>query len=136
MSFEESLQDVTIRERQLTTHILRSSEYIRYVDRHLKRQVTMLYLAISLLLVFQGLFAFQTAGELSAEQTILTAFTSLLAIITCFLLIQTKAWLQRLNEAWLNPHEKSALDILKEQRAQILTRVPGSKDDARTAEWN
>src|SRR5712672_1492657 len=105
MSFEDSLQDVAIRERQLEAHILRSTEYLSHADRTLKRQVTMLYLAIALLLVFQGLFAFQVTGKLPLSVVFLTSVTSLLAIINCLLLIQTKTWLNRLNQAWLKPEE-------------------------------
>ncbi len=128
MTFEESLQDVTIRERQLHAHILRSAEYLRQADRELKRQVSMLYLAIALLILFQGLFALREAVQIPIGCTALIAVTSLLAIINCLLLIRTKRCLNRLNEAWLKPEEKSALDSLRVQRNEILTRLPRSRD--------
>jgi hypothetical protein len=137
MTFEESLQDVTIRERQLHTHILRSTEYLRKADRELKRRVVMLYLAIALLILFQGLFAVQEAVRIPFSCTALMTVTSLLAIINCLLLIQTKRSLHRINEAWLHPQEKTALSALRDQRNEILTRLPRSREaDSKNAELN
>src|SRR3984885_9454548 len=100
MSAEESLHDVNIREQQLEAFILRSPEYLKRADQELKRQVTMLYLAIALLLVFQGLFTFRETGALPLSGMLLISVTSILAIVNCLLLIKTKTWLRRLNEAW------------------------------------
>ena len=136
MTFEESLHDVTIRERQLEAHILCSKEYLKRVDQELKRQVSMLYLAIALLIVFQGLFTIRSAGWIAVNDVVLTSITSLLAIITCLLLIRTKAWLRRINECWLKPEEKIALEALKTQRDEILTRVPRSHSPSDNAELN
>jgi len=127
MTFEENLQDVTIRERQLEAHILRSTEYLQHADQALKRQVSMLYLAISLLLVFQGFFTFHSIGEVPFGNVLLTGITSLLAIVNCILLIKTKTWLHRLNQAWLKPEEKVAIDTLKHQRYEIIARLPRSQ---------
>jgi hypothetical protein len=124
MSIEESLQDVAIRERQLEAHILRSAEYLRRADQDLKRQVTILYLAIALLLLFQGLFTFRTEDHLPISGSVLMSVTSFLAIVNCLLMIKTKTWLNRLNEAWLNPQEKTALEALRLQRHEILSRHP------------
>jgi hypothetical protein len=137
MTFEEYLQDVTIRERQLQAHILRSAEYLQHADRDLKRQVSMLYLAIALLILFQGLFTLKAAVLLPWSSTILVSVTSFLAIVNCILLIRTKHGLQRLNEAWLKPEEKTALDSLRSQRNEILSRLPRSRQtDNETAELN
>jgi hypothetical protein len=124
MTFDESLHDVMIRERQLEAHILRSPEYLRRADLELKRQVSMLYLAIALLLLFQGLFTVHAMDRLPLASILLTGVTSFLAIVNCLLLIRTKMWLRRLNEEWLNPQEKVAVDSLKHQRHEILTRIP------------
>jgi hypothetical protein len=136
MNREESLHDVAIRQRQLEAHILRSAEYLKRADRDLKRQVSMLYLAIALLLVFQGLFAFRTAEQTAHSVIILVSVTSLLAIVNCLLLIKTKTWLNRLNEAWLAPQEKSALEALKLQRHEIISRQPRTPDESASAELN
>lgn len=136
MSVEESLQDVTIRERQLEAHILKSTEYLKRADQDLKRQVTTLYLAIALLLVFQALFTIQAADRLPLSAVTLISVTSLLAIINCVLMIQTKTWLRRLNEAWLAPQEKSALEALKIQRSEILSRQSRSHPMSDHAELN
>jgi hypothetical protein len=128
MTFDESLHDVTIRERQLEAHILSSSEYLYRADQELKRQVSMLYLAIALLFVFQGLFAYGTSGHIPMSETLLTTGTSFLAIANCLLLIRTKMWKNRLNEKWLNPHEKTAIDALRGQRNEIITKIPRSKN--------
>ena len=137
MTFEESLQDVTIRERQLHAHILRSADYLRKADRDLKRQVAMLYLAIALLILFQGLFALREAVQIPFTCTALITVTSILAIINCLLLIQTKRGLRQINEAWLKPEEKTALDTLQDQRNEILTRLPRSHDaPSESAELN
>ena len=136
MSAEETLHDVTIRVQQLEAYILRSPEYLQKADQELKRQVTMLYLAIALLLVFQGLFTLREAGYLPLSGVILMSFTSFLAIVNCLLLIQTKTWLRRLNEAWLGPQEKVALTTLRFQRKELLTRLTHSPAETQNAEMN
>jgi hypothetical protein len=137
MTVEECLQDVAIRERQLHAHILASAEYLRKADLELKRQVSMLYLAIALLILFQGLFALREAVRIPLSCTTLIAVTSLLAIINCLLLIRTKKGLRRLNESWLKPEEKTALDALRDRRKEILTRLPRPRDArSRNAELN
>jgi hypothetical protein len=125
MILTESLEDVTIRERQLEAHLLRSPEYLRQADRELKRQVSMLYLAIALLIVFQGLFTWGASAAIPVTAIALTTVTSILAIFNCLLLIRTKTFLRRLNDSWLKPEEKSAVYALRNQRHEILTRHPG-----------
>ncbi len=136
MSIEESLQDVTIRERQLEAHILRSAEYRKRANRDLRRLVAMLYLAISLLMLIQGLFTFRAISEFPIHGIILLSFTAFLGILNCCLLIQTKRWLHQLNEAWLAPQEKEALEALKVQRHEILTRLPRNFSESNRAELN
>jgi hypothetical protein len=136
MSAEETLHDVTIREQQLEAYILRSPEYLKRADQELKRQVTMLYLAIALLLVFQGLFTLRATENLPVGGVILMSVTSFLAIVNCLLLIKTKTWLHRLNETWLGPQEKVALTSLRFQRTEILTRMTNSPADIQNAEMN
>jgi hypothetical protein len=136
MSAEETLDDVAIREQQLSKHLLQSPEYLKKADQELKRQVTMLYLAIALLLVFQGLFTFRASGQLPLAGVILMSVTSVLAIVNCLLLIRTKTWLRQLNETWLGPQERGALNSLRFQRTEILTRLPQSEADIQNAELN
>jgi hypothetical protein len=123
----DALEDVTIRERQLQMHLLHSPEYLRKADQELKRQVTVLYLAIALLLLFQGLFAWRTAGEIPLGVLLLTVVTSSLAVVNCLLLIRTKNWLRRINEAWLKPEERMALESLRQRRGEILSARPGTE---------
>jgi hypothetical protein len=130
-ALDETLEDVAIRQRQLESHLLQSPEYLRRADQELKRQVSELYLAIALLLIFQGLFAGHAFGLLPASAAILTILTSFLAIINCLLLIRTKSFLHRLNEAWLKPEEKSAIGALRSQRDELLARAtPKEKIEA------
>lgn len=136
MSREECLQDVTIREQQLAAHILRSPEYLRRADQELKRQVSILYLAIALLVLFQGLFTFHAAGQLPGEEVALVTVTSLLAIINCVLMIQTKTYLRCLNERWIGPQERVALRTIRCQRDEILTRIPHSQSEIENAALN
>ena len=136
MSAEETLHDVSIRVQQLETYILRSPEYLKKADQELKRQVTILYLAIALLLVFQGLFTLRAADGLPISAVLLMSVTSILAIVNCLLLIHTKTWLHRLNEAWLGPQEKSALTSLRTQRSQILTRLTTEPASVESASLN
>jgi hypothetical protein len=136
MSAEETLHDVSIRVQQLEAFILRSPEYLKRADQELKRQVTMLYLAIALLLVFQGLFTLQATGNLPISGVILMSVTSFLAIVNCLLLIKTKTWLQRLNENWLGPQEKIALTALQFQRKEILTHLTNSPAQVENAGMN
>ena len=136
MSAEETLHDVTIRVQQLESFILRSPEYLKRADQELKRQVTMLYLAIALLLLFQGLFTFNAAGHLPMSGMVLMSVTSFLAIINCLLLIHTKTWLHRLNEAWLGPQEKIALKSLRSQQDELLTHVEHIDSGVENAHMN
>jgi len=135
MSAEETLHDVDIREQQLEAFILRSPEYIKRADQELKRQVTILYLAIALLLVFQGFFPLKVLGVLPISEMLLISVTSVLAIINCLLIIRTKTWLHRLNEAWLGPQEKAAITTLRAQREEIRSRLAvASPDEIASAE--
>jgi hypothetical protein len=136
MSVEESLHDMVIRERQLEEHLLRSTEYLKCADQNLKRQVSMLYLAIALLLLFQVLFSFRAVDEIPHSAIVLVSVTSILAIVNCLLLIRTKTWLQRLNEAWLDPRQRDALEALKSQRQEILSRHNRSPKPSESAESN
>jgi hypothetical protein len=136
MSAEETLHDVSIRVQQLESYILRSPEYLRKADQELKRQVTMLYLAIALLLVFQGLFSLRVAATFPMGGMVLMSVTSFLAIVNCLLLIHTKTWLHRLNEKWLGPQEKVALSSLRNQREQLLTHLTNSPTEVQNAEMN
>ena len=136
MSAEETLHDVTIRVQQLESFILRSPEYLKRADQELKRQVTMLYLAIALLLLFQGLFTFNAAGHLPMSGMVLMSVTSFLAIINCLLLIHTKTWLNRLNEAWLGPQEKIALKALRSQQDELQNHVAHADTGVENAHMN
>jgi hypothetical protein len=127
---------MAIRERQLEAHILRSAEYLKCADQNLKRQVFILYLAIALLLLFQVLFSFRAVDEIPHSAIVLVGVTSLLAIVNCLLLIRTKTWLQRLNEAWLDPRQKAALETLKNQRQEILSRQTRSPSAGESAGLN
>ena len=136
MSAEETLHDVEIREQQLQSFILKSPEYRKRADQELKRQVTMLYLAIALLLIFQGFFTLKVLGILPISEMMLVSVTSMLAIVNCLLLIRTKTWLHRLNEAWLGPQEKVAITTLRSQRKEIMTRLAADPDEIASAELN
>ena len=130
MSAEETLHDVGIREQQLHAFILRSPEYLRRADQEMKRQVAMLYLAIALLIVFQGLFTLRATGNLPFSGVILMSVTSILAIVNCLLLIRTRRWLRRINEAWLGPQEKVALTSLRSERTEIMKRLGDPAEEA------
>ncbi|PAW77801.1 MAG: hypothetical protein B9S32_09360 [Verrucomicrobia bacterium Tous-C9LFEB] len=123
MTLEEALRDVETRENQLRLHIIRSEEYVRRFERDFKRQVFMLYLAIVLLLLFQSLFAISIAGHLKFGEMALVLTTSFLAIMNCVLLINTKSWLKRINESWIEPQEKTALDMIRMQRREIMEKI-------------
>jgi hypothetical protein len=130
-----SLEDVMIRERQLEAHLLHSPEYLRRANGELKRQVLLLYLAITLLFVFQGLFAWK-AGHIPISEVALISVTSFLAIINCLLLIRTKACLKRLNDAWLKPAEKTAVHALRLQRSEMLGLHAGISAEQNAARLN
>lgn len=136
MSFNESLEDVAIRERQLEAHILRSSEYRKRAYRDLKRLVLMLYLAVALLALLQVLFTVRTMEEISLNGIIMSSIICFLGAMNCLLLINTKKWFHHLNEAWLGPQERIALDTLKSQRHEILTRLPRRGKSSDNVELN
>jgi Na+-translocating ferredoxin:NAD+ oxidoreductase RnfD subunit len=112
----EPLDDAAIRARQLETHLLHSPEYLHRADQELKRQVSLLYLAVALLLLFQGLFSWRAAGQIPFGLLLLTGVTSILAVVNCLLLIRTKSCLRKLNAAWLKPEERMALEALRKGR--------------------
>ncbi len=64
----------------------------------------------------------------------LVSVTSVLAIVNCLLLIKTKTWLHRLNEAWLGAAEKVAITTLRSQRKEIMTRLASAPSEAENAE--
>ena len=137
MSAEETLHDVAIREQQLEAFILRSPEYLKRADQELKRQVTMLYLAIALLIVFQGLFTLHATGVISLGGNLLDIVTSLLAIVNCLLLIRTKKWLHQLNERWLGNQERVALHSIRSERKELMLRIsPTSAAEVANASLN
>lgn len=115
-------QDLETRENQLRLHIIRSEEYLRNFDREFKRQVLMLYLSIAILVLFQSWFLYQTMGLSRWELALGVAGISVLAIGNCVLLIRTKLFLHRVNEAWIAPQEKIALDNLRSERQELLGR--------------
>ena len=89
-----------------------------------------------LILLFYGLATTRSSAQIAFNSAVFTAVTAILAIINCYLLIQTKAGLRRVNEAWLAPQEKSALEALKLQRSQILMNVPRGRDGSENASLN
>jgi len=120
MLLKEALNDVTIREHQLKMHLLKSPQYLHRADQEMKRQVSILYLAIAILLLFQGGFTWKAEEMGSTTLLWLTTATCFLAIINCFLLINTRSFLHRLNENWLEKEEKNAVLALRHQRREIL----------------
>jgi hypothetical protein len=136
MSREEYLHDVSVREQQLVAHILRSPEYRRRANQELKRQVVMLWLAIALLVIFQGLFTFRVVGEPLTGAIVLISVTSVMAIVICLLMIKTKTYMRHLNMRWIGEQERGALKALRSQRTEILTRLPHSPGEIQNAELN
>jgi hypothetical protein len=120
---DKALRDLIVRTQQLETHLLRSPEYLFKADQDLKRQVTMLYLAIALLFLFQGFFVLLEARHMPGWLLALILFTSVLAIINCVLLIRTKQCLHRLNAGWLTPEAKKALETLRCEQAELQSRA-------------
>lgn len=123
MTIEERLHDVEKREEQLRSHILRSHEYLRKFDREFKRQVLLLYLSIILLVAFQTVYAWHFGSRLAPSELSMILVTTVLAIVNCGLLIRTKRWLTRINEAWIEPQEKIALDTIRVQRVEIIEKL-------------
>ena len=123
MTPEEILHDVETREKQLHWHILKSEEYVARFRREFNRQVFMLYLSIVLLIAFQSLFAWNYRNHLNFDEAALGIGTAVLAIINCGLLIYTKSWLKKINESWIEPQEKIALDTIRIQKSEVLERL-------------
>jgi hypothetical protein len=119
---DEPLDDLNVRARQLERHLLRSPEYLSKADRDLKRQVVILYLAIALLLLFEGIFVIREARHMPDGLLALIVFTSALAIVNCVLLIRTKHYLHRLNEGWLDPDARRTLEKLRDELDQLQRR--------------
>jgi len=126
MSNVDPLDDLTVRQRQLEKHLLRSPEYLFKADQDLKRQVAILYLAIALLFLFQGFFVLREARTMPGGLLALIVFTSALAIVNCVLLIRTKRFLHRLNEGWLEPDAKRTVDALKQELARLRAQTSSS----------
>ena len=122
LNSETRMKDVCIRERQLERHLLQSPDYLSRANRELKRNIFMLYLAIALLILFQGIFTWKNTGRLPVGLVILNIATSLVAIFNCLLIIRTKRCLRQVNDAWLRPAEKTALAALRSQRFRLVDR--------------
>jgi uncharacterized protein (TIGR04222 family) len=127
---DETLRDLTVRTSQLETHLLRSPEYRSRADQRLMRQVATLYLAIVLLIVFEGFFVLLEAHHMPAWLLMLILFTSLLAIANCVLIIRTKRCLHRLNESWLTSDAKKTLEALRRQQVERLSE-PTTRTETR-----
>jgi hypothetical protein len=123
VTHEKTLQDIEIREEQLGRYIIRSEGYLTRFHSEFRRQVQILYLSIILLILFQSLFAWQFTHYLSGGQLVLVVATTLLAIVNCALLIRTKGWLRSVNEEWIDPEEKAALETIRKQRHQVLKEL-------------
>lgn len=123
MTPEKALQDIETREEQLARHIIRSQDYLSRFHAEFRRQVQILYLSIILLILFQSLFAWQFTHYLGGMELALVIATTLLAIVNCALLIRTKGWLKNVNEEWIDPEEKAALETIRKQRHQVLKQI-------------
>lgn len=119
MTDPETLRDVQTREAQLRLHILRSEDYARRFQKEFNRRVFLVYLSIVLLLAFQTIYAWGFGADLQTAHLAMILVTSALAIANCFLLIRTRGWLRRVNERWIAPQEKVALESLRTQRHQM-----------------
>ena len=119
MTAHDPITDLDKRQRELEAHLLRSQDYLYRADQTLKRQTAMLYLGIALLFSFQVAFTVSNAEGLPLHLWALITLTSALAVFNCVLLIRTKRCLRCLNQSWLRPHEKSALEALEEERLRL-----------------
>ncbi len=127
MDLQTAWQDLETRENQLRLHIIRSEEYLRHFDRDFKRQVLMLYLCIALILLFQSWFFYQSALYSRWDIALFVLGISVLAISNCVLLIRTKLFLNRVNEAWIEPQEQIALNNLRNERHELLQKMEQPK---------
>lgn len=127
MDLQTAWQDLETRENQLRLHIIRSEEYLRQFDRDFKRQVLMLYLCIALILLFQSWFFYQSAMYSRWDIALFVLGISVLAIGNCMLLIRTKLFLNRINEAWIEPQEKIALNNLRAERYELIQKLSQPK---------
>lgn len=127
MDLKTAWQDLETRENQLRLHIIRSEEYLRQFDRDFKRQVLMLYVCIALILLFQSWFFYQSAAYSRWEIALFVLGISALAIGNCVLLIRTKLFLNRVNEAWIEPQEQIALNNLRSERHELLQKMAPPK---------
>lgn len=127
MDLQTAWQDLETRENQLRLHIIRSEEYLRQFDRDFKRQVLMLYVCIALILLFQSWFLYQSAAYSRWEIALFVFGVSVLAIGNCVLLIRTKLFLNRVNEAWIEPQEQIALNNLRTERHELLQKMEQPK---------
>jgi len=127
MDLQTAWQDLETRENQLRLHIIRSEEYLRQFDRDFKRQVLMLYLCIALILLFQSWFFYQSAMYSRWDIALFVLGISVLAVGNCMLLIRTKMFLNRINEAWIEPQEKIALNNLRAERYELIQKLSQPK---------
>ena len=83
----------------------------------------LLYVSIALLLLFQSWFVYNVIGRSPWEVVVCVMGISFLAVVNCALMIRTKSFLKRINEAWIAPQEKIALDNVRDERQELREKL-------------
>jgi len=137
MSIEESLQDVTIRERQLEALSFAPPNTRNAPIRTLKRLVLMLYSGHFTSDAYSGAFCLSkpSANLRQRHRPVKLYCASWCPELFSLNPDQAMAATGSM-KAWLAPQEKVALEALKVQRHEILTRLPRNSGAGSGAELN
>ncbi|PTY03959.1 hypothetical protein DB346_02690 [Verrucomicrobia bacterium LW23] len=131
MNIDEALRDLDVRENQLRSHILQSSEYRNRFNRDIKRQILMLYISILIVMAFQSMYAWYSGTILEFREALMLGSCMFFTILNCVILIRTKSYLNTINDMWINPQEKTALEIIRIQRIELQERAKREASELR-----
>ncbi|HSI84283.1 MAG: hypothetical protein ACAI35_16215 [Candidatus Methylacidiphilales bacterium] len=123
MNIEEALRDLDTRENQLKNHILASNEYRGRFERDIKRQILMLYIGIMLVIFYQSAYAWYSGSVLQVREALMLGTCIFLSILNLMIMIRTKGYLKNVNDMWIDPQEKTALEIIRIQRMELQERA-------------
>lgn len=121
MSNVDPLADLAIRRQQLENHLLQSHEYREKVVRKLKGFAAIKVVALVLVLL-EGFFYLRAPKPAPHVLFALIGATLAALLIGTIFIWRTWRCLNRLNERWLTPEARNALEMLRLEQLRSRER--------------